>query len=900
MLRFVLLFVTILSYLSGRSDGQLQQDNVTPTVFSSSHKTATFRDSSTVSAAFIQNNDELYPCNGMYLQFVVCSQKSSCNILNTCPFLGTNAIPGYPAIYDIAVSGTTVYTVTTANHYSIVKCEISGTTLTSCAIKPLLNVTRILNAQIVVTPTANAPTQIHVIYDIYSQDDKAYVAATVCDTNLIRCSFHNISSIANYQTQGKTAALPSSVIIGSNVHIAINSGDPDYGAILTCNWNGYTSCNFYKFLYDDPPYYKPARSYGLISSIASVYTGGVYYLFYSVNYGYHTDLTLRTCSITGSSVLCSYRYSLYFGLNIITYGTPSITPVPYLGSVIAAVQLIGRYGNQVLITNYKLGSQVTSTTTNITLQDSLQTIELPRNDQTRVTTCLTSVSSTGSSSTHTYYVTYINLFPGVANPPMPPPSPPPPAPPPRPPPFRPPPGPSRRPPPKTPPPRHPPLKSPPTLRQSPPKTPPPGTRPPPTRTPPPPKSKPSPPPLPFKRPPPQKQPPRPLLPPPSPPKRLPQKQPPPPRRPPPRKQPPPSNKPPPLSPPKRPPPQKPPPLRRPPPLKPPPKPTPKPTLMPTPKPTPKPTLTPSTNYATLGPLIYQADPYPGGPTPMSWADPGKPSDMTFASTDLYGFVAPFNGSIIGISGTAGTYDGCDELCSFVVSVRINGTEFIPPQKNFPMQTVEQPGKGNITFDAGSFKFCRGDVISVYFGASRATAILASALLTIAWDRTVLGPAAYNTDYPGGPVKMMWQENGYVAPFSGSVVAVSGAAGAGVDVCEPCAFVVSVRINNIDIVPATNNFPLATFGKPGLGHVVFASGMYTFNKGDVLSVYFGASRAVPIRSTAWLFVVPSTANTAGRKLQKHIRGYARRRLHSNATAIYDVNNMHELTSGNTTN
>ncbi len=563
MYRHVFVLVTVLSCLGNIANGQLQRNK---DLLNYSHKTATLKDGRTVSAAILDDTYGSYPCNGANLRFIICSQYSSCSIASTCRFFPESTV--IPSIVlGIAVSGNTVYVTTDASEYSVIKCDISGTTLTSCVLQPLLKASHIIgDAQIVFTPTASKPTQVHVIYGSYETSGGSYVLATVCDTDLVRCSFRNISSITKSNYINSEFSHPSSVVIGSNIHIATLSDDELYGAILTCNWDGYTSCKVYKFLYDPLWYQDQVYSNGILSNgIASVYTGGVYYLFYTVDYGYHTDLTMRTCDITGSSVSCSYRYSLYYELDVIMYDTPSITPVPYLGSIIAAVQLLNK--NQVLIVKYEIGSQITSTTTNLTLPDSLESIELPQNEQTRVTTCLTSASFSYRDSTFSFYTTYMNMFPGVADPPMPPPSPPPPLPPPRLPPFRPPPNPSRRPPPRKPPP---------------------GTR---MRTPPPPKSpvvqaKPSPPPLSFKRPPPQKQPPRQLPPPLFLPKRPPprrqsppsDKPPPlsPPKRPPPKRQPPPSNKPPPLSPPKRPPPKRqPPPSNKPPPLSPPKRPPPK-------------------------------------------------------------------------------------------------------------------------------------------------------------------------------------------------------------------------------------------------------------------------------------------------------------------------------------
>ena len=294
-------------------------------------------------------------------------------------------------------------------------------------------------------------------------------------------------------------------------------------------------------------------------------------------------------------------------------------------------------------------------------------------------------------------------------------------------------------------------------------------------------------------------------------------------------------------------------------LKPTPKPTPKPTLKPTPKPTPKPTLAPApTHTDTLGPVSYEAN-YPGGTVAMDWQD-------SFP-TDLYGYVAPFDGSIVGISGSAGgDTAGCATNCgAFVISVRINGTEVVHPTNNFPLGSYDQLGEGSVKL---SVSFKGGDVISVYFGASTAVNMRAYAQLSLSWNYITLGPAWYDADYPGGPVQMNVPA---FLPVAGSIVGISGSAGASISSCDDCSFVISVRINGTELVAPAKNFPLQTYDRPGNGYVKFDIESFMIHRDDALAVYLGASTAIPIRALAWLTVALPPA--AGRKLLGYSNGTA---------------------------
>jgi hypothetical protein len=111
---------------------------------------------------------------------------------------------------------------------------------------------------------------------------------------------------------------------------------------------------------------------------------------------------------------------------------------------------------------------------------------------------------------------------------------------------------------------------------------------------------------------------------------------------------------------------------------------------------------------------YYARMYPGGPVPMYTSE-----------SVLSSFVAPFNGNIIALSGQAKTNTPCNG-CSFVLSVRKNGVEAIPPVKNFPLN-----GKGSV---ATSNKFSAGDQLSLWFGASTATYIEATGWMVLTFDQ----------------------------------------------------------------------------------------------------------------------------------------------------------------------
>ena len=219
------------------------------------------------------------------------------------------------------------------------------------------------------------------------------------------------------------------------------------------------------------------------------------------------------------------------------------------------------------------------------------------------------------------------------------------------------------------------------------------------------------------------------------------------------------------------------------------------------------------------------------------------------TTDLYGYVAPFGGTIVSMSGTAGAnVQNCTD-CSFVISVYVNKTEFIPPVENFPLGTYGQPGSGNVSVNA---QFNAGDIISVDFGASLVAPIVASAQISIMWNYNIVGPAYYTTNmYPGGTVFM----GSFAMQFGGSIVGISATAGAGVSSCNDCSFVISINKNGTQVIPPIKDFPLEPYSQPSGGYITLAAGTYKFNKGDILSLYFGASLVAPIQAIAWLAVIP---------------------------------------------
>lgn len=313
----------------------------------------------------------------------------------------------------------------------------------------------------------------------------------------------------------------------------------------------------------------------------------------------------------------------------------------------------------------------------------------------------------------------------------------------------------------------------------------------------------------------------------------------------------------------------------------------KPTHKPTKKPTHKPTPRPVTK-TQFGPIVYD-DSYPGGTVSMIWnntnpvtssfvepqvlsghADPSVPSGIVFPvsiaitfkqrlPTSLYSFAAPAPGSIVGISGAAEAKECNDCGGAFVISVRLNNVEIIPPTNNFPL-----PGRGSAQFSTNSHKFSRGDVLSVYIGASRVSSLLSAyAWLTFEWKYATLGPLGYDSNYPGGTVYM----GTFAAKTSGSIVGISGTAGANVQSCE-CAFVISVRINGAEVIPPTINLPLGTYAQPGIGYTAFTDNTIQFSKGDIIAVYFGASKAVHIKALAWLTVLPASASNTGRRMLEY--------------------------------
>ena len=292
---------------------------------------------------------------------------------------------------------------------------------------------------------------------------------------------------------------------------------------------------------------------------------------------------------------------------------------------------------------------------------------------------------------------------------------------------------------------------------------------------------------------------------------------------------------------------------------------------------------------SFGPMVYDNS-YPGGTVTMNWkctnpvtssyvdpevisgrADPNVPSGSVgpvrniaismkvTLPTNLYSFAAPAPGSIIGISGAAEAKE-CDNCGgAFVISVMLNNIEIIPPTNNFPL-----PGKGSVQFSTNSHKFKRGDVLSVHIGASRVSSLMSAyAWLVFEWKYTMLGPLEYDSNYPGGTVYM----GTFGAKAGGSITGISGTAGADVQRCE-CAFVISVRINGVEVIHPTINLPLGTYVQPGIGYTAFADNTIKFNKGDIIAVYFGASKAVRIRALAWLTVLPTSPSNTGRRMLEY--------------------------------
>ncbi len=111
-------------------------------------------------------------------------------------------------------------------------------------------------------------------------------------------------------------------------------------------------------------------------------------------------------------------------------------------------------------------------------------------------------------------------------------------------------------------------------------------------------------------------------------------------------------------------------------------------------------------------------------------------------------------------------------------------------------------------------------------------------------------AYYSGSYQGGPMKINRDPYScdFVAPFRGTIVYLSGRAtrgGYGDAVNPGGAFVLSVRNNDVEIIPAVTNFPLNGSG--------YKKTNVKFNAGDRLSIWFGVSEIGDMKVAAWMML-----------------------------------------------
>ena len=128
------------------------------------------------------------------------------------------------------------------------------------------------------------------------------------------------------------------------------------------------------------------------------------------------------------------------------------------------------------------------------------------------------------------------------------------------------------------------------------------------------------------------------------------------------------------------------------------------------------------DYVTLGPASYirsSAFNYPGGTVSMSWPDAtyGFSYFTPDVTTSIYGYTVPYEGSLVGISGSTAVDALATETGgTYTVHVFINGAQLTQSVDFAVMHDTEggpqQPSTGSCTWSEGTYPFNAGDVISV--------------------------------------------------------------------------------------------------------------------------------------------------------------------------------------------